>query len=96
MITTPHASLDDTYFKQQELDGYLVDGMDLSQLINAKSSTGKDHTAAVEQVKQFYRLNDNEEIDSWSGASACTGATHSTGGDNNSIHSVTTVDLKTT
>ena len=95
-VTTPHKSLDDAYFKQQALDGCNVDGMDLSQLINDKSSIDKDHAAAVEQVKPFYQLKGDEEMDSHSGASACTGATHSTGGDNNLVRSVTTLDLKTT
>ncbi len=34
-------------------------------------------------------------MDSCSGASARTSATHSTGGDNNLVRSVTTLDLKT-
>ena len=94
-VTTPHEDPVDEYFKQQEMDGCLVDGMDLSQLVSDKSSIDLDHAAAVEQVKAMYRLKGTEEIDSRSGASARTGATHSTGGDNNSIRSVTTVDLKT-
>lgn len=86
--------------KHQELNRYIADGMDISQLANDKSTIDTEHDAAVEQVNQLHHHTGNEEIDSCSGGASATqtGATHSTGtgDDNNCVYSVTTLVLKTT
>ena len=96
LVQTPHATVADTYLLDHMEDGIDIDQLDMSQMLEDKAGIDKENDDAVTRVTEMYRIKEGDDtMHSNSGASAKTGATGTTGGDNRSIRSVTSTDVKT-
>ena len=97
VIQTPHTTVANTYLLNHVDHGIDIDHLDMSQMLENKAGIDQEQQeTAVTQVTEMYRIKEGDAtMNSNSGASAKTGATGTTGGDNRSICSVTSTDVKT-